>query len=224
MNNMTVVYVVRHGQSIFNARAKREDIEGITYDGDLGDGLSDLGKSQAKEFSRKMANIKFDAIYSSDLLRTRETAEIINYDKKLPLILTNEIRERSVFDYHRLIGGNDFIKLSNELKSETRDLTEEKKMNYKHSPTMESAKEGAARLLTYVKKVASENEGKTILVVDHGNLMRCLLNFLGYAKYDELPHNTIDNCGYMVLEINKASVSLRETHGITKAEGVLRDF
>lgn len=61
------VYIVRHGQS-----------EAMVNKAHAGWGqtpLSPLGVSQAEEAGRRLAGLRFDKVYVSDLLRTRQTAE-----------------------------------------------------------------------------------------------------------------------------------------------------
>ena len=78
-----MIYLIRHGQTNWNAERK---IQGQT---DIP--LNQIGQQQAKDVSEEISKLKIDKIFSSDLLRARETAEIINekigakieYDKRL---------------------------------------------------------------------------------------------------------------------------------------------
>ena len=62
------VYVIRHGESETN-KAKK-------WTGWLDVHLTDKGKDDAKKAGAFLKRISFDKIYSSDLVRARETAEI----------------------------------------------------------------------------------------------------------------------------------------------------
>ena len=59
-------------------------------------------------------------------------------------------------------------------------------------------------------------QGKSVLVVSHGGVMRALLVHLGFGTHDELPRNAVNNLGYIVLEKNGHKLKILETHGITK--------
>ena len=71
---MGKLIIVRHGQTDMNAEK--------LFFGKLDPKLNELGKKQALEAREKMKNISYDKIYSSDLKRASETAEIINYLNK----------------------------------------------------------------------------------------------------------------------------------------------
>ena len=67
---MTVFYLLRHGQS--EANVKR------IFTGQLDRyGLSPLGRRQAERAADYLADRGIDRIYSSDLLRARQTAEYV---------------------------------------------------------------------------------------------------------------------------------------------------
>lgn len=220
MNKLTTIYVVRHGQSQSNTQDYNEKIADFK---DAGTDLTDLGKLQAKELSKKLKNINFDAIFSSDLIRTKQTAEILALERKLAVETTDIIRENSFYGYvHKL--GRPIENIHEEMLADLARLDELGKMNYRHSSSMETPQEAAIRLLTYLREIAAAYSGKTVMVVAHGNLMRSLLTHLGYAKYDELPAGTIANAGYIVLESDGVDFFIRETYGVEKQKGVFRTF
>lgn len=68
---MLRIYLARHGQD-------QDNVRGI-LNGHRDESLTELGEKQAQELAHKIkaANIKFDKIYSSPLIRTSKTAEII---------------------------------------------------------------------------------------------------------------------------------------------------
>ena len=61
------IYVIRHGQSVANLRKEMAGWAQVP--------LSELGHEQARSLSPYLRNIKFDKIYSSDLLRSIQTAQ-----------------------------------------------------------------------------------------------------------------------------------------------------
>lgn len=64
------LYLIRHGEIETAAIGKligRTDV-----------GLSERGIEQASRIAERLSSVRFDAIYSSDLLRARQTAEIIS--------------------------------------------------------------------------------------------------------------------------------------------------
>ena len=63
------LYVVRHGQSESNMQGK--------WGGHYNTPLTSKGSEQAKQLADELANINFEIIVSSSLIRARQTAEII---------------------------------------------------------------------------------------------------------------------------------------------------
>jgi broad specificity phosphatase PhoE len=91
MNKTTRIYVVRHGESVFN----RDEI----VSGHVDPELTDAGRKQVEATKQKLANVRFDEAYSSDLQRAIETAEII-YGKAVPKPNRwPKLRERDFGDY-----------------------------------------------------------------------------------------------------------------------------
>ena len=86
MNNLTTIYIVRHGET--NQNVKRI-IEGH---GDTP--LNENGEMQAKLISEKLRHVQFDLAFSSDLLRAKRTAEIIALEHNLLVETTRLLRER----------------------------------------------------------------------------------------------------------------------------------
>ena len=217
----TTIYIVRHGQSFFNATL---DLDSIERDGEQGARLTPTGQEQVKKLAQELKNINFAAIFSSDLARAKETAEAVALEKKIAVETTKAIRERDIVRYAVKLGYKSLEEIENRLKKDLEKLDEEAKMNNKHTPEMESPNEGATRLLTFIREVAVAYNGQTIMIVCHSNIMRCLLNHLGYAKFDELPRNSVQNTAYFVLESDGVDFSIKETRGIKKIYGETRPF
>ena len=79
------LYVVRHGETIWNVERK---VQGIT---DIP--LTDKGRSEAKELQDLISTLSIDVVISSPLDRARETAKIL-IDSKLPINTDDRIKER----------------------------------------------------------------------------------------------------------------------------------
>ena len=68
MSNKKIFYMIRHGESILNAKHIRQGREG---------GLSALGKEQAEKTGERLSGINFDVVLVSPFQRTVETADLI---------------------------------------------------------------------------------------------------------------------------------------------------
>ncbi|HUD44340.1 MAG TPA: histidine phosphatase family protein [Patescibacteria group bacterium] len=215
MNNLTTIYLVRHGESKKNAAFHAND-ETYKSNDPLGSYLSDTGITQAKTRAKTLKNVHFDAAFSSDLNRARQTAEIIALEHDLEVKTTEVIRERV---YGKTWENNSVEvrkKFQDEMQAKLEKLDKVAALQYKHFPDMESGEEVVSRLITFLREIAVAYEGKTLLVVAHGNLMRMFLIHIGFGNMQELRTGTITNTGYVKLESDGVDFFVRETSGITK--------
>lgn len=75
---MTTVYMVRHGETEWNAAHRMQGWSDIP--------LNERGRAQAAAAAKALASIPFHGIYTSPLKRSVETAEIIRGERPIPLI------------------------------------------------------------------------------------------------------------------------------------------
>ena len=80
-----MIYLVRHGQTDWNIEKKTQGHTDIP--------LNENGRKQAQILAQSISNLKIDRIISSDLLRAKETAEIINERFGNNISLDERIRE-----------------------------------------------------------------------------------------------------------------------------------
>jgi broad specificity phosphatase PhoE len=125
----------------------------------------------------ELAKVKFDRIVSSDLSRTRDTAEVIAKSHGIHVEILPELREIDVGDRT----GKTF--------DETRGLPDWSDDGFVSWPGGESLDQVLARTRGAIDRLTRESPGKTILVVGHGGVNRILLShFLGILpKLDRSP-------------------------------------
>jgi len=83
------VYFIRHGQTNYNLLHLCNDVIEKPV------ALTEQGKRQAIAVAEKLQSVYFDKIIVSELPRTRQTADIINYTRQVPILtqpLINDIR------------------------------------------------------------------------------------------------------------------------------------
>src|SRR5579872_7049036 len=85
--NLCTLYIVRHGETQWNVERRVQ--------GQIDTPLTEHGKEQAKALGNLFKTIHFDAVFSSDLLRAQRTAELITLEKKLAVVTSELLRERS---------------------------------------------------------------------------------------------------------------------------------
>ena len=84
---MTTLLLVRHGETDWNAEGRLQ--------GHTDTPLNDYGRRQAAALGEDLAGDGIDAVYSSDLARARETAEIVAGRLGLPVVLEPGLREKN---------------------------------------------------------------------------------------------------------------------------------
>jgi len=203
MERSCTFYIVRHGQTDWNVKKLIQGQKDIP--------LNETGELQAKILGEKLKDIKFDAVYSSDLIRAKRTAEIITIEKKLAIATTKALRERHFGKFQGLSFASDkntsIMKLVNELKAASPQDQKE----------IENDEFMISRLITFLREVAVVSPNKTILIVTHAGPIRTLLIHLGWAKYENFTEGGIKNLAYIKLESDGVDFFVRETEGITSS-------
>jgi broad specificity phosphatase PhoE len=169
LSKPTTFYFVRHGESAGNAAR--------IFTGQTDSPLTERGRRQAEAIADELANIKFDRIVTSDLSRTRDTAETIAKRRGMPVEVFPELREIDVGDRT----GTPF--------DEVRGLPNWTDDGFVAWPGGETLDQVVRRILGVVDRLTRESPGKTILVVGHGGVNRILIShFLGVLpKLDRTP-------------------------------------
>lgn len=84
---MPVLILVRHGQADSNVRS-------VLTDHEEGFPLTDLGKEQVRDTAAQLSGIRVDRIFTSPLLRARQTAEILGSGRGLRVLTDERLWER----------------------------------------------------------------------------------------------------------------------------------
>ncbi|OGK48771.1 hypothetical protein A3A93_03025 [Candidatus Roizmanbacteria bacterium RIFCSPLOWO2_01_FULL_38_12] len=198
MTKLTTIYLVRHGETDWNVQNLLQGQTDIH--------LNKKGIKQSQEFAKKVKKVKFDAVFSSDLVRARRTAEIITLDRKLAIETRKVLRER-FFGKYEGMPRREFYKLFTNWEK----LSEKEKFRFKLSEDIESEEEAAIRLITFLREVAVGYAGMTILIVAHGGLMKALLIHLGYATAEKPVR--MKNNGFILLESDGVDFFIKEVNG-----------
>lgn len=203
----TTLYIVRHGETVWNVKKLLQ--------GQADSRLTPKGEKQAHQVKILLKDVRFDAVFSSDLARSRKTAKIITLERKLAVQTTKLIRERSFGEYE----GKHYTVFAHELKqmlNKFEKLTDSKKYKFKYTPSMESDAELVGRFITFLREIAVAYSGKTLLVVTHGGMMRALLIHIGFGNYTSLYPGAVKHTSYFVVETDGVEIKITQTFGINK--------
>ncbi len=204
---MTTMYLMRHAQTLSNTT-------GIIQ-GHSDSHLTSHGEKQVIAQAKNLKHIHFDAIFSSDLLRARRTAEIIALEKKIAVKTTQIIRERhyGVYENRHI---DEYMKKFQPVLAQFKKITYDKLKHLSIDPTVETIDHAVSRLITFMREVAVGCPDKTVLIVSHGTLIRYFLIHIGYGTLDTLPIHSITNTGYAIIETNGTEFAVNAIHGINK--------
>ena len=174
----TTFYFVRHGESEGNAAR--------VFTGQRDSPLTALGRRQAETVAEELAKVKFDRIVSSDLSRTRDTADLIA--KRHDLRVIEDAAQAVGAREHGSIAGTvgDIGCLSFFPSKNLGAFGDEGFVAWPGGETLDQV---LARTLGAIERLTRESPGKTILVVGHGGVNRILLShFLGLLpRLDRTP-------------------------------------
>jgi broad specificity phosphatase PhoE len=171
--------LVRHGQTDWNLEGR--------YQGQSDVPLNAIGKVEAQTLAKALKGKPFVALYSSDLNRASETAEIIAKVLKLPVALDPRFREINQGDWEGQLV--DMIKAhyKNMWRERTTDPADFS------PPGGESVAEVARRVLAAMDDIAHLHPTGCILIVSHGLALATIIckekgKPIGKA-YEYIPEN-----------------------------------
>ncbi len=185
---------VRHGLSSFNKEDRiqgRNDLSTLTKEGQL----------QAKAAGKTISSVPIDAIYSSPLQRASETTKIIIKQHKTDLqaTYTDELLEVDLGPWSGLTKNEIKNHFSEELaiwQKDPKELIINKEDGTKFQPIKELLNQ-AERFLKYLFNTYS-GSNKTILIVAHNAILRCLI-----LKLIDEPSK-----GFRRLKLDNTSISI----------------
>lgn len=175
------IWLTRHGQTRWNVLKKvqgKADIE-----------LNEIGIQQARETAEKLKNIKIDLIISSPLKRAKQTADIINEGRNIPIVIDDRISERDFGEFEGMA---------------TTDFDFNAFWSYKQNKKYDKAEnieEFFYRVFKFLNEVKDKYEDKSILIVSHGGIsipVKCY--FDGIPDEETLLPLSLGNCEVVKFE------------------------
>jgi broad specificity phosphatase PhoE len=156
----TEIYLVRHGQSRHNA------LQVIA--GQLDSELTEQGMTDARLVAQAIGRSDFDWVYSSDLMRSRQTAQIIVESLQIttPIVLSPLIRE---LDYGEFTGKKVTQAMKHFDYKQVRDRC------YSGGESFLDLQRRVSSFLTHLREVA---RGKRVLVTAHAGSIRMMVILL----------------------------------------------
>ncbi|HXF64996.1 MAG TPA: histidine phosphatase family protein [Caldilineaceae bacterium] len=161
----TELILIRHGETVWNAQGR--------FQGQQDSPLTPKGVAQAQAIAAYLSNRRIDALYTSDLGRTLETARYIAGATGLPVVSEPALRERNL----GILEGLTHAEAESSYPAEfARYLAREPDFVL---PQGESLLDLERRACEALAGLAERHRGERVAVVSHGGLLtafiRCVL-------------------------------------------------
>jgi broad specificity phosphatase PhoE len=200
-------YLVRHGQSEANVR----ELFGTDSE------LTEKGRMQAQDLSKQLREITFDAVFSSDRIRAKQTAEIIALERKIAVQTNKLLREKHWGSLDGRVQQEVREELSDLFKA-TKHMDSKKRASYKLVPDIESEEEMTGRFLIIFREIAVAYPGKKVLIVSHAYLIRLFLLHVGFTAPNEFFQVGVTNLAFVKFLSDGVDFIVKETQGLTRED------
>ncbi len=137
--------------------------------------LTAIGRDQAYQLSRELKKQKADLIFSSDLQRTKETAEIIAKEFGLKVVYDARLRELNIGEFN----GKPHKDYAGYFNSPFERIT-------RPAPGGESLNDLRKRTSDFLKFTEKKYKDKTIVVVGHGDPLWMMYGLMGGLPSKEM--------------------------------------
>lgn len=176
---MTTLYLIRHGQTDWNLEGR--------YQGQADVPLNATGRAQAEALATQLQGRTFMALYTSDLQRARETADILARVVALPVQGEPRLREINQGEWEG--------QLVTAIKTRYTELWAQRTTDPANlrPPGGETVAEVAARMYAALDDIAYAHPNESVLIVSHGLALATVLcrvqNFPLAQAYQHIPEN-----------------------------------
>lgn len=156
---MRELILVRHGETDWNRDARLQGWTDIP--------LNEAGRSQARRLAERLAGRRWDAIYTSDLQRARETAAIVADGAGVRPVASAAWREIKFGELEGIAGEEKERRFVKALKT----ATEAEPL----VPDAESYREFRGRIVADYERMTAAHPDGSVLLVSHGGTIRALI-------------------------------------------------
>jgi broad specificity phosphatase PhoE len=186
----TTIIVVRHGQTMGNIEQR--------FYGHSETDLTPLGIAQARAAGRRLADVHFDHVYTSDLSRAAmTTAHVLEGRVGPPPVLDPGLREMNYGEWE--------ARPASEIGAESRDLLREFFQGKgPGAPGGETLQQVRDRTAAAVRRMAADHQDATVLAVSHGNAIMAMVAELLHVPLETTWSFSVDNTSITRLQFSKS--------------------
>ena len=164
-------FLLRHGQTIY----QKEKIDILyPFPENPPITLTEEGKRQIENAAKDLQDKHIDLIFSSDFLRTKQTAKIIAKKLGLKICFDKRLRDINVGIFH-----------GREKKEYTDFFKNREEGFYKRPPKGECWNDVKKRLSSFLNEIEKRYKNKRILIISHGDPIWLLAGLIKGLKKNE---------------------------------------
>lgn len=189
------IYVTRHGETQWNQEGR---MQGWKNSNLTKDGIEKAGK-----LGKRLEDVQFDCVYCSPLGRAVETAKHIIGDKKVEIILTDEVKEMG------------FGKWEGMKHSEVEAFYATQKFNFWNNPKEYEPVEGERfeelleRAGRFITKITEQTDDQNVLIVSHAICIKAIYAFVkGYTLEEFWNPPIIKDTSLTILEVQDGKIQM----------------
>ena len=202
--------IVRHGETPWNLEGRLQGVSDI--------GLSEKGHRQAQMVARRLARVLVDVAYSSDLIRARDTAQIILENRDLKLHAIPELRERA-------FGIFEGLTVEERQQRHPEMFAASLVNDLDFAPTGgETPRETIKRMSAFVADLGMRHPDETVLIVGHGGSLRAAIIALMEFPLDANWRFVMANCGLSVIDTYPDNAVMRLYNDTSHLNGLGSSF
>lgn len=159
------VFIFRHGQTDKN-------LAGLWQGYSIDVPLNKTGLEQAEQLAQKVRTLNLDKLFSSPLIRARQTAQKISEaNGNMPVTVYNDLHEADF----GVAEGQTFAKIQETFGELATNYLNPDLSNWDNRfPKGESKHEVFERVYACLNRIVKENEGKNLGIVCHAGVMNAL--------------------------------------------------
>ena len=177
-----LIHFIRHAQTVWHLENKYAGLTDID--------LSDIGREQTYHLQSRVAKLEFTEIYSSDSLRSLETARPIAEYKSIDFKIESRFREVN-FGLVEGLNPQAFMENFPKIHSDFNINPASTRL-----PGGESGEVALLRALEAIQEINTHSKAKEIAIFSHGTIIRLLLceilglNINDYRRIFPIINNT----------------------------------
>lgn len=206
----TRICMVRHGETAWNAEGRVQ--------GQLDIPLNDIGRAQARATAEVLAGHDFTAIYCSDLIRVRQTAEPSARKLALPVSYMAELRERHYGMFETLT----YVEVREKFPEQyARFRDKDPDFDFEGGESLRLFNE---RSLKAVGDLVGRHQGEQILVFTHGGVLEMVYRHARAVGLSSVRDFEIPNAGINWIEVTPDAWKVWTWAEVAHLEAALDDL